>query len=59
MSSKLLHVTIAVALALVLPFGTLASPFKRQVDIEAREGNLTKRYSNTKWTYYDVQTGDE
>ena len=62
MFSKLLHVTIAVALGQFLTFGTLASPLKREVEIEAREGgelSLTKRFTGTKWTFYDVQTGNE
>jgi len=61
MFSRLLHVTIVFALA--LSFGTLASPFKRQVEIETREdggsNNLTKRFTGTRWSFYDVQTGNQ
>lgn len=53
---------VSVLVAAVLPFGALAIPHGSLVDVEARDGeilNLAKRFSNTKWSFYNVETGNE
>lgn len=57
MFSKL-PLRVSILVAAVLPFGALAIPHGPLVDVEAR-ANLTKRYSGTKWSFYDVETGNQ
>jgi len=53
-----LPLRVSILVAAVLPFGVLAIPHGPLVDVEAR-ANLTKRYSGTKWSFYDVETGNQ
>ncbi len=61
MFSKL-PLRVSILVAAVLPFGVLAIPHGPLVDVEARAEeslNLTKRYSGTKWSFYNVETGNQ
>jgi len=56
MLSNLFNVTVFV---MVFFLGALASPVTKPQGELVQRSDLTKRYSNTQWTWYDVETGNQ